>query len=133
MKLEESASAPGEVAFRNGWRALDRGNPKGASEAFRRAASSENEAVREDAAFWYGVTLARSGDRKSAIGALQSFLGHYPRSAHRGEASALLGRLLLEQGDKDKAARHYREAADDPNPEVQKAAKEGLRRAQGSN
>ena len=92
---------------------------------------SEDEAVKEDSAFWYGVTLARRGKSKAAIVALQSFITKYPRSRRRGEASTVLGRLLLEKGDKAGAAERYRDAATDASPEVRAAAKAGLDRAAG--
>src|SRR5262249_32383992 len=114
-----------EAAFADGWKALDRGELEHAEKAFQRAASEQNGRLNEDASFWRAVTLARAGNRDRAISAFSEFLERYPESPRRGEASVLLGRLLLASGDARGAERRFGDAASDRRPDVRDAAKRG--------
>ncbi|HNF96810.1 MAG TPA: hypothetical protein PK493_05925, partial [Pseudomonadota bacterium] len=47
-------------------------------------------------------------------------------SPRAGEAAAILGWLLLNQGQTEAAAKHFANASRDPRDEVQKSARAGL-------
>jgi TolA-binding protein len=82
--------------------------------------------VAEDALYWQAVALARAGRSRQAIRAFEGFLGTYADSAHGGEASVMLGWLLLERGDREGAGRRFQAALDDRSPAVRRSAAEGL-------
>jgi hypothetical protein len=64
-----------------------------------------------------------------ARGALESFLLRFPASPRAGEASVMLGRLLLDGGDRAGARTRFRAALTDPSPRVKRAAAEALQSA----
>ena len=80
----------------------------------------------EDAAFWYAVALARGRHGGQAITAFRDFLDAHPQSPRAGEASAMLGWLLLDAGERAEAARRFRAAADDASTAVRDSARSGL-------
>jgi len=83
-------------------------------------------ALAEDAAFWHAVALARGERRAEAITAFRDFLALHARASRAGEASAMLGWLLVEAGQRAEAARRFQAAASDPSPAVQQSARAGL-------
>ncbi|HTE49401.1 MAG TPA: tetratricopeptide repeat protein [Kofleriaceae bacterium] len=122
-----AARSPAQQAFDDGWTAIRAGDFDVAAAAFDRAASiSINPTTIEDAVFWGAVSLARDGKAAGAIRAFESFLEAYPGSARVGEASVMLGWLLLERGDHGSAERRFRAAAGDRSPRVRTSAAAGL-------
>ncbi len=117
---------PSEAAFREGWKALKSGNTAAAESAFARAEKAPTSAVSEDARFWRAVALSRAGKNSEAIAAFRAFIAAHPHSARRGEASTLLGRLLLESGQHAAARERFLDAQHDARPEVKRAAESGL-------
>ena len=105
---------------------MKRGDDAAAAASFKASRTAAGSAVVEDATFWEGVALARAGDSAGAIAALKRFTSKYPKSARNGEASARLGWLLLDAGDKDAAAAMFHAAENDRVESVRKSAKKGL-------
>jgi TolA-binding protein len=125
----DAAADPAAADFAAGWTALRDGDLPRAAAAFARAehASPAGPLV-EDAAFWGAVSLARTGApaRPDAIAALAAFLAHHPASPRAGEASVMLGWLLLDAGDLDGAAARFTAATADAVPAVRTGARAGL-------
>ena len=127
MAAPPAPSAPGEAEFQQGWAELRAGKARQAAESFtaaRRAAGDGG--LGEDAHFWQGIALARSGQRARATEALREFVRTHPRSSRAGEASAKLGWLLYDAGKLDEAERSFEAAAADRVPQVKKSAQGGL-------
>lgn len=100
---------------------------KTAAAAFARAVALDPEgALAEDAAFWHAVALSRLGRDGEAEIALRSFLGDFAKSTRAGEASAMLGWLLVAKGELEEARERFTAAISDPSQGVQKSAREGL-------
>jgi TolA-binding protein len=117
---------PAAVAFDDGWHALRAGDPKRAAISFAAAAeAAPSGPLAEDARFWHAVALGRARDDQ-ARGALEAFLIAYPSSAHAGEASVMLGWILLDAGDRDGAARRFESAGRDRSERVRDGAARGL-------
>jgi hypothetical protein len=113
-----------EILFEEGWAALAAGEPKRAAKAFERAAkAAPDDPMAEDAWFWRGAAQARYGTSSG----LTWFLKHYPRSPRVGEASAMLGWLLLDAGDLDGAEARFHAAEDDKVDSVRASAAKGLK------
>ena len=118
---------PIERLFQEGWAALSAGEPGRAAELLDKAALADPaDPLAEDAAYWRAVALGRDGRGPASASALGAFLARYPRSARAGEASAMLGWLLLDEGDVDGAGRAFRAAAADPAEAVRRSAQKGL-------
>ena len=119
--------APGEHEFQAGWAELRAGKARQAAESFAAARRAAGEGgLGEDAHFWQGIALARSGQRARATEVLREFAREHPRSSRAGEASAKLGWLLYDAGRLDEAERYFEAAAADRVPQVQKSARDGL-------
>jgi len=98
-----------ELLFEQGWADLAAGKAKDAAAAFERAAqAAPDDPLAEDAWFWRASALSRARS-STATGALETFLARYPRSPRVGEASAMLGWLVIER-DLDRAERLFRPA-----------------------
>jgi TolA-binding protein len=124
-----AATAPQRASFERGWRLLRAGEPAQAATAFEEVdQTSHGDAIQEDALFWQAVALARAGRAPAARQLLATFATRFPRSARAGEASAMLGWLLLEQGDTEAARRAFQQAASDPVDRVRTSARTGLAR-----
>jgi hypothetical protein len=116
-----------ERQFQLGWSAMRAHNPKEAARAFAVAASQAGEQpLAEDASFWYAMALERVAHDEAARTALAVFIARYPHSPRLGEASALLGWLLIEIGDKPGATTRFRTAVADPVERVRTSARAGL-------
>lgn len=116
---------PIEILFEQGWAALAAGNPRDAAATFERAATSApNDPLAEDAWFWRASALARAKSA-AAIGALEQFLARYPRSNRAGEASAVLGWIVIGT-DPDRAEALFETATKDRVPAVRASAEKGL-------
>ncbi len=118
---------PQEVAFNRGWEAMRIGEYGQAAAAFNRAiALAPDGALSEDAAFWHAVAVARLHRQADAITAFRSFLDAFPTSTRAGEASAMLGWLLVDTRELDEARRRFHDAESDPNATARASARKGL-------
>src|SRR5262249_4822530 len=116
-----------EMAFSSGFRAIRRGDYGEAAEQFSLAiASAPSSDLASDARYWRGVAPARARDAAGARDALADSLARAPRSARAGEASVMLGWLLLDHGDLADARRRFSAGAADPAPDVRAGAARGL-------
>lgn len=114
-----------QLAFDEGFTALRGGDFGSAAEALGAAAVGDDP-ISEDASFWRAVALARSGRQAQAARALQTFLARFPGSPRAGEASVMLGRLLLDAGNLSAAESRFRAALADPGARVRASAAAGL-------
>ncbi len=132
MPAEVPAAVPppaseAERQFQDGWAALRARDPVTAVPAFQRAATAAGTApLGEDARFWHAVALSRAGRKGEARTALAGFVSAYPASPRAGEAAAMLGWALLDEGDLTGAATHFRAAARDKVSEVRASGEAGL-------
>lgn len=118
---------PQEGAFVSGWEAMRRGELETAAVEFSRAvALAPQGPLAGDATFWHAVTIARVGRSAEAVVALRGFLATYPTSARVGEASAMLGWMLVDAHELEEARRRFQAAVDDPQPSVQASGRQGL-------
>jgi TolA-binding protein len=116
---------PNELLFEQGWAALAAGDTRGAASTFERAAkAAPKDPLAEDAWFWRASALARMKDG-SAVRALESFLAGYPRSPRAGEASAMLGWLVIDR-DVDRAEALFKAAAQDRVAAVRTSGEKGI-------
>jgi TolA-binding protein len=116
-----------ETAFARGWSALRTNDFAAAADAFGQAASGRDDnPLSEDALFWRGVALDRATRLAEAQQALTRFLVLYPRSDRAGEASVMLGWLLLRAGDLTAADARFGNALGDPSERVRRSARAGL-------
>lgn len=121
-----AARPPQAIAYDDAWAALRANDFATASAAFARTALLDPDGpLAEDASYWYPVALARA-KRGEAAGAFRDFLERYPRSPHAGEASAMLGWLLVDAGERAEAERRFRAALDAPTEQVRTSARAGL-------
>jgi len=126
---QKAAPTASEMAFGRGFRALRRGNYGEASEQFELAITSgPGSRLVDDARYWRAVALARSGQSAAAREALDEFLRLHARSPRAGEASVMLGWMLVESGDRTGAFRRFKAAAGDRDPAVRASAAKGLAR-----
>jgi TolA-binding protein len=113
-----------EVAFDRGWERLRAGDPRNAAAEFERAAlAAPRDPLAEDAWFWHAASLVRAKST-GAVAALDRFLATYPGSPRHGEASAMLGWLVIDNLDRAEAL--FRSAASDRAAQVRASAEKGL-------
>jgi TolA-binding protein len=122
--LEPTRSSASDLAYDDGWAAMRRSDFRAAVLAFARVERTSNLA--DDAAYWQAVALARDGRADEAIGHFRALLDEPSRSAHNGEASAMLGWLLVDAHQPDEARRRFDVAATDADPTVSASARAGL-------
>ncbi|HEY5924748.1 MAG TPA: hypothetical protein VIV11_23875 [Kofleriaceae bacterium] len=116
---------PIEVLFEEGWTTLAAGNAAAASVIFERAAqAAPKDPLAEDAWFWRASSLARAKSG-AAASAFDSFLSRYPSSPRVGEASAMLGWLVIDS-DLDRAEKLFKASANDRVASVRASAARGL-------
>jgi len=116
-----------EARYDDAWDALRAGKFKDAAARFGRVLDgSPPGPLVDEAAFWRATALARDGESASAIDAFRSFLSSYRASPRHGEASAILGWLLLDDYRTDEAAPFFRAALLDPREAVRASGREGL-------
>ena len=124
---EAPPRAAEEVAYDAAWRALRANDFAHAASGFARVLLlAPDSALVEDASFWHGVALARAGRSAEAVSAFRDFLEGYARSARAGEASTMLGWILIDRREDDEAARRFRAGIADRNPAVRASAQAGL-------
>jgi hypothetical protein len=118
---------PQERAYDEGWAAMRAGSFADAAKAFARVQLLDPAGVlAEDATYWYAVALARANESGQAMTAFRDFLDHHAKSRRAGEASAMLGWLLVSAQQPAEAERRFRAAANDPTPAVRESARAGL-------
>jgi hypothetical protein len=126
-QVEGRGPTPAEAAFEQGFALLRSGEPARAALFFDRAArAAGGEDLAEDASYWRAVALGRAARPTEAARAFRLFLDAFPFSIRSGEAEAMLGRLLLSQGDAAGARLLFEAASGDAAPRVRKAALQGL-------
>jgi TolA-binding protein len=114
-----------ELLFEQGWAALAAGKAADAAVAFERAAqAAPDDPLAEDAWFWRASALARAKS-PAAAAALESFLARYPHTPRVGEASAMLGWLVIDR-DLDRAEKLFHAAENDRVAAVRASATKGL-------
>tara|TARA_R110002073_G_scaffold140253_12_gene290970 strand:+ start:33975 stop:35147 length:1173 start_codon:yes stop_codon:yes gene_type:complete len=122
-----ASEAPSQSAFTKGWHAMKQEQFHQAAELFSEAilnATSEN--AKQDASYWRAAALGRSRERFKAIEAFRWFVSHYPKSPRVGEASAILGWLLIEDNRFDEAEVHFFRGSQDMSERVRASAEAGL-------
>jgi hypothetical protein len=116
-------------SFERAWRLLNAGKAADAAAAFRDVeAKSRGDAIVEDALFWRGVALERAARPADARAVLLQFTSQFPHSERIGEASAMLGWILLDAGDTNEARRAFERAENDKVDRVRASARSGLAR-----
>jgi TolA-binding protein len=116
-----------EQTFADAWAALREGQLERAAAAFARVSDAEpGSPLAEDAAFWRAVALQRARHAPEARRALEAFLAGHPLSDRAGEASVMLGWLLLDAGEPAAAAGRFRAALGDRLEPVRRSAEAGL-------
>jgi TolA-binding protein len=117
-----------ERAYDQAWGALRANDFARAASGFARVLLllTPDSALVEDASFWRAVALARGQRTVEAVSAFRDFVDGFSTSARTGEASAMLGWLLIDERAYDEAARRFRLAARDASPAVRKSAQSGL-------
>jgi len=110
-----------------GWEAMQREEFGPAAAAFARAiALSPDGALVEDSTYWRAVAIARLGRVAEATASFRGFIDAFPRSTRAGEASVMLGWVLVETGEREEARRRFEAALTDPSSSVRTSAREGL-------
>ena len=118
-----------QAEFEKGWLALKEGRYHSAASAFDRACNSGIKSpLNEDAAYWRAVAYRYAGKTGSAEKSLRRFLSQYGFSPRAGEASVMLGWILLEKGRPAESRAFFESAANDPVAKVRESARAGLQR-----
>jgi TolA-binding protein len=116
-----------EAQYDDAWDALRARDYKEAADGFGRVLNeSPAGPLADEAAFWRATALARGDDSAAALSAFRQMLDAYPRSPRRGEASTILGWLLIAAHEPTEAEGRFRAAVDDPHEDVRASAREGL-------
>jgi Tetratricopeptide repeat/FecR protein len=122
----QRSPSPQEDLYDGAWDAMRSGDfPKAATKFMQVAEVAPRGPLADEGAFWRGVALARAGERTEAIAAFRLMLAGYPGSPRNGEASAMVGWLLIDE-DPAGAARLFRAAISDSRPSVRDSARQGL-------
>ena len=86
----------------------------------------DQSSLAEDACFWLGIALGKTGDSKESIAALEFFLSKWPLAKRSQEARVTLGWMLIDRGDLGGAEPLFISAQSDLNPKIKKSALNGL-------
>jgi hypothetical protein len=117
----------GQQAFEDGWVAMRSGDFAAAAKAFERVTVVTSEPrIVEDATFWRGVALARTGEVGTTSHLFTAFLKSYPTSERAHEVHVMLGWILFERSDVVDARRHFEAGMKAPSARVRQAAAAGL-------
>ena len=115
-----------ERTYDDAWDAMRAGDFQKAATSFLHVTEVAPQGpLADEGAFWQGVALARAGERHEATAAFRRMLDAYPSSSRKGEASAMVGWLLVDD-DPVEAGRLFRSAINDPQPTVRESARQGL-------
>ena len=121
------AKSSDEVAYEDGWAAMRAQDYGKAAAAFSRVLLlAPDSTLVEDAAYWHAVALARGKRSAEAVSAFRDFLDEHAASPRAGEASAMLGWLLVDTHDYDEALRRFHAATGDRDPKVRASAQAGI-------
>jgi len=116
-----------EIAFADGWQALRARRFAEAASAFGSASeAAKDQPLAQDAWFWRAVCQARIPRRVEARSSLAASTRRFPLSPRHREASAMLGWILLQDGDVEGAAQRFGAAEHDRVDEVRRSARAGL-------
>jgi TolA-binding protein len=119
------AVRPAEHLYQEAWDRMRGLDFVRAASLFEQVVTLEPESpLAEDAAYWGGVALGRADRSLQAVMAFRGFLESYPESTHAGEAAAMLGWMLVDQGE-TVSAKHWFEVA--ARSTVKAARESGLR------
>jgi TolA-binding protein len=119
--------SPESIAYNEAWTALRAQRFHAAAAAFARALALAPEGpLADDARYWHAVALAREPRPLDAILAFRELLDEHAGGAHRGEASAMLGWLLVDAKQLAEARTRFTTAADDADGSVRASAVSGL-------
>ena len=122
-----------ETLYDDAWDALRARRFAAAATGFTRVlAEAPVGPFAAEAAFWRATALARGGEADQALVAYREFIGRYKTSPRRGEASAILGWLLVDAQRPEEAAPLFGAALSDPHENVRVSAREGLQAAHGT-
>jgi TolA-binding protein len=131
--FRREVSGTQRASFERGWNLLRSGDPAKAAEAFAEVERlSGSDAIAEDALFWQAVSLGKANRKTEAAMALHRFVTRFPNSERFGEASAMLGWMLLDEGDRDGAKQAFQRAIHDRVDRVRASAQSGLERIGGN-
>jgi TolA-binding protein len=129
VSLAPAATRPSadQLAYNDAWTALRGAQFDVAAAAFAKALLAAPEgALADDARFWHAVALARGHAAGSAMTAFRELVDEHPGSTHAGEASAMLGWLLVDAKRLDEARERFAAATNDPSPKVRASAQAGI-------
>jgi FecR-like protein len=116
-----------QVAYNEAWTALRGAQFDVAAAGFAKALVTAPEgALADDARFWHAVALARGHAAGPAMTAFRELVDEHPGSTHAGEASAMLGWLLVDVKRLDEARERFAAATNDPSPKVRASAQAGI-------
>jgi len=116
-----------QLAYNDAWSALRAHRFHDAAAAFARAlAFAPDGPLADDARYWHAVALAREPRAADAIVAFRELLDEHPGSGHHGEASAMLGWLLVDAKQLAEARTRFEAAAADASDDVRASARAGL-------
>jgi TolA-binding protein len=126
-RAADATGASVERSYDQAWAALRANDFDRAAGGFARVVLlAPDGPLVEDASFWRAVALARGQRGAEARSAFRDFLDAFRSSPHAGEASAMLGWLLIDVRSYDEAAQRFSVAAHDTNPAVRRSARAGL-------
>jgi TolA-binding protein len=124
----EHPRAPDELAYDDAWAAMRASKFHQSAAAFARTiALAPDGALADDARYWHAVSLAREPRVVEAIAAFRELLDEHPGGTQRGEASVMLGWLLVDTHEPTEAATRFRAATSDKSAAVRDSAAAGLR------
>lgn len=113
-----------ELAFQEGLTAYRGGNLRQAAATLGRVPPGTS--VSEDAAYWRGVALVRSGQKREGMQHLWRFRARYPNSMRRHEVAVMLGWMSLRSNDRASAKRLFEDASHSPSRPTRTSALRGL-------
>jgi TolA-binding protein len=114
-----------ERSFKLGFDALRDGDFGVAAARFAEV-EDKSDPLAEDASYWRAVALGRAGRTADARRAMEQNLERWPSSARAPEVSAMLGWILLRQGERDAARAWLEKAQARGNAAVKASAEKGL-------
>ncbi len=113
--------------YERAWTALRAGRFDAAAAEFAEVQRRTDDPVlREDAAYFEGVSLARASRPDPAIRSMETFLERYPRSERVEEVAAMLGWLLFDRGETDRARPLFERAAAASSSRVRESGERGI-------
>lgn len=114
-----------ERSFKEAFDALRDGDFGVAAARFAEV-EDKSDPLAEDASYWRAVALGRAGRTADARRAMERNLERWPSSARAPEVSAMLGWILLRQGERDSARAWLEKAQTRGNAAVKESAAKGL-------